>query len=489
MATMAGVKGQPVVMKAGPESRAVDRDMMLNAHYLGALEGLDIWLTRSDDGVKGFADECDWHLVKLTDGLSPMERVELPSSRRCQLLGAVGFDGNAKGIHKASLLLVDSSAWGRTSILSAKVSLDTLRLEGGHLDAVDVYTYDRKDNCRVWCAVSPNEKYIGVLTIVQYVKSREYLAVAKVFDENLNLLWKKEYAVGVTNGIYLDDAGVMYTLGVKHTTDGEYFVINVMNSAGADTYGVSVQSDPVHDVRIVNVLDNHVLCAGLFTEPLADPEEALTSGLVTMSFDIDSMQVAGFSMRYFQNEDKNIMQNKNTRKIQYDHSMSMVAWQGSLRMPYGAVVAVGHHRMIHYTNSNGTVEDFWYAQGLHLLAFDTVGTVKWTRNIRRNDMTDIADGMIDLHLFSEGDKVCILKNEDSSEPVEYNIAKAAHEYEVGEKSNLVLYTLASDGTVTKDIIEKETKHALTNVGRRKDGTLLLLSVRGNKCRMMELKDR
>lgn len=489
LAMMGGARGQDSVMRLGPESGDVDRDMLLNAHYLGPLEGLDIWLTRSDEGVKGFVNQRDWHLVKLTEELFPMERVELPHSQRCKILGAVGSKRNEDGIHKASVLLVDSSAWGRTSILRARLSLDTLRLEGGRLDTVDYYTYDRDDRCQVWCAVSPNEKFIGVLTIVQYMKSWEYMSVAKVFDENFNLVWKKDFAVGATNGIYLDDNGVMYTLGAERVTDGMRFVMSVMNSAGADTYGMKIHCDPVHDFRIVNVVDNHVLCAGLFTVPTAYADEDLTSGLVTMSFDVDSMQVEGFSMRYFQNEDMNIMLNKNTKKIQYDHNMSMVAWQGSLRMPYGAVVAVGHHHMLHYTNSNGTVEDSWYAQGLHLLAFDTTGIVKWARNIRRNDVTYIADGLLDLHLFAEGDKICILRNEDRKEPEEYNITKEAREYEVGDKSNLVLYTISPEGDVAKKILEKETKHVLANVGRRKDGTLLLLTVRGNKCRMVELKDR
>ena len=83
----------------GEESKKVEADMMMNALYLGSLEGLDMWLTKSDEGVKGLANKRDWHVVKLTEGLFPMERVDLPETPRCQVLGAVGAESDASGIH------------------------------------------------------------------------------------------------------------------------------------------------------------------------------------------------------------------------------------------------------------------------------------------------------------------------------------------------------------------------------------------------------
>lgn len=486
-ATVAGIRGQDNGFWMGPESHDLEADMMVNAHYLGALEGLDVWLTRSDKGVKGFANKRDWHVVKFTEEMLPMERVELPWSQHCKVLGAVGAEKNINGIHRASVLMVDSSVMGKTAILRARLSLDMMRLEGGKLDTVDTYVFGRKDLCRVWGAVSPNGKYVGVLTIVQYMESHEYMAVAKVFDENLKQVWVKDFAVGATNGIYLDDDGTMYTLGSERAKNGSRFVMSVMNKAGANTFGVLMECDPVHDVGIVNVTEGNVLCTGLFTLVTAEPGMDLTSGVVTMSFNVDSTQMEGFSMRFFQNEDMNIMLNKKTKKIQTERDMSMVAPLGSLRMPYGAVMVVGHHHALHRTNPNGTRDDSWYAVGLHLVAFNANGTLKWVRNIRRNDMTDLADEWLNLHLFAVGDKVCLLKNESIKEPQEYIIADEIREYEVGDKSNLVMYTITAEGNVKKTILEQETKHALANIGHRDDGSLLLLSARGSKCRMAKLK--
>lgn len=470
----------------GEESKKVEADMMINAHYLGSLEGLDIWLTRSADGVKGLANKRDWHVVKFGDVLVPMECADLPETQNCKVLGALGCQQNASGIHKASVMLVDSSAKGRTTLLRARLSTDTLRLMEG-MDTVDSYTYGRKDRSRVWSAVSPNGRYLAVLTIVQYMERKDYISVTKVFDENLNVVWAKDYGVGVMEDIYVDDEGTVYTLGTERTSNGERFLSNVMNQSSANSYRLDVQCDPVHDLRIANVIGKKLLCMGLVTMTTADPDENLTSGVVTMVMDVDSGAMASFKMRFFQNEDKNILLNKNTKKVQRDQDMPMIAPLGSIRMPYGAVAAVGHRHHLRYVNANGTVTNSYYGQGIHLVAFDTIGTVKWVRNLRRNDKNEMTDELIDLKMFAVDDKAYVMKNEDCDEPAEYIITEEADEYEVGDKSNLVLYEIGAEGDVTKSILEKATKHTLASFGQRMDGSWVLLSFRGNKCRMAVMK--
>lgn len=484
---LAGARGQEGVMRVGSESQDVDRDMLLNAHYLGTVEGQDLWLTRSEAGVKGLAQKRDWHVVRLTEGLLPMERLELRGTSNCQVLGVVGARSDERARH-VSALLVDSSARGRVTILRARIGVEMTRMDAG-VDTMDLYTYDYRDISKVWGALSPNGKYLGVLTIVQYVEQGEYLSIAKMFDENLNLVWEKDFGVGATEGIYVDDAGRMFTLGVERAKDGVRFVMSEMDKEGADTYGMNMDCDPVHDVKIVNVQGDNVLCAGLFTASMADPEDLPTTGVVTLMFNVKTVQMSGFSMRIFQNEDVNVMKNKNTKKIQLDHEVPMVSVLGSVEMPWGAVVAVGHRHMVHRSNPNGTTEDWWYGRGIHLVALDNSGKMRWVRNIRRNDRTDIGGGMLKTHLFAEGGKVCLLKNEDRREPEEYTVTEEAREYEVGESSNLVLYTVSERGEVKKRIMERETKHALANMCRKKDGSLLLLTAKGNKCRRAEMKMR
>jgi glycosyltransferase involved in cell wall biosynthesis len=97
------VQGQKELSLIGEDSKKVEADMMMNARYLGSLEGLDIWLTKSDEGVKGLANKRDWHVVKFGDELVPMERADLPPY--LLYVGSVNSRKNLLGVVKAMELM------------------------------------------------------------------------------------------------------------------------------------------------------------------------------------------------------------------------------------------------------------------------------------------------------------------------------------------------------------------------------------------------
>ena len=481
---LVGARGQnKELTKIGAESKKVNPDMLLNAQYLGALDGVDMWLTKSEDGVKGLANKRDWHVVKLSDALIPIERADLPKTHQCELLGAACYQQNAL------VLLVDSSASGRTTIFGARVSTDSLRLAEGRLDTVDHYTYGRKDRCKVWSAVSPNGRYFAVLTRVLH-KAKDTVYVTKVLDENLNEVWSKDFNFGYPEVVYVDDNGKVYAMETERIQDGMTFKMTLIDRSGADSYSNEKKCDPVQDLQIVNVIGKKVLCTGLYKSAAAKPKEDVTSGVVTMVFDVDSMSLTKFNIRPYENDDKNIILNEHTiRDQQRVRDLPMMTPLGSLRMPYGALLAVGHHHSLRYVNANGSVTNTFNGMGVILLAIDMNGNVKWVRHIRRNDISGLSDATIALHMFADGETAYVVKNETPKAPALYDIAKKAREYEVGDKSNLVLYGISASGEVTKSILEKNTKQVMANIGSRKDGSCAVLTFRGSKCRMAVLETK
>ncbi len=179
--------------------------------------------------------------------------------------------------------------------------------------------------------------------------------------------------------------------------------------------------------------------------------------------------------------------NKKTKKVQKEKVMPMVVPLAYAATPYGAVLAVGHRHVLRYKNANGTISTTYFTQGIHLVAIDDNANVKWVRNLRRNDIEKDEDGMLYMALFAENDTVCLVKSECAKYPADYNIAKEAKEYEMGDKGNLVLYRVAEDGEVRKDILEQKTKHMLVSAAKSEDGSVLLLTLKGRKSRLVELK--
>lgn len=478
-----------ITLKKGEESKKTDREMVANGYYLATMEGVDYWLTQSSEGAKGFEEDKDWQVVRLDENLFPMERRELKKTDHCRILAVVTSE------KWASSLLVDSSRRNMTTILKASVSMDSLELKGGKVDTVTTFKYAKKDHCHVWGTVSANGEFVATLSVVEYKEKKQYIAVATMYDAELEELWSREYAVGTVDAIYVTDDGVLLTLGVNgdHKKNRsaeaaeEKMTINVIDQKGGDTYGVTMQCDPLKDFSIVNVVDNKMICTGLFTPAEEDEEDNLRGGVVAMSFSLDSLSISGFTMRFFQNEDMNILKNEKTKKIQKVRVLPDVVPLCNVRTDDGVVMIVSHSPVEKKVNANGTEEGVYSTVGIHMVAFDASTKVKWVRNLRCNDVQEENNDLLFPAVFSLDAGLCVVKNENRKEPEEYIISKEAREYEVGDKGNLVLYRLDEKGEVSKWILEKNTRHSVASAAVKEDGSVLLMTVGGGKTRKVEMK--
>ena len=58
---------------------------------------------------------------------------------------------------------------------------------------------------------------------------------------------------------------------------------------------------------------------------------------------------------------------------------------------------------------------------------------------------------------------------------------------MGDKNNLVLYALNEEGNVKKTVLEQKTKHAVVSAAKRGNNEMVMLTLDGNKSRMVEMK--
>lgn len=466
----------------GSESNLTDKDMVLNGRYVGTVDDCDLWITLSDKGTRNFKDKDNWQLVKENRELEPVARVELLKTEDRELL-ATTMNGN-----KLSVLFSDKQSKRRTTLFKGVVDLDSMRVDNDWLDTVKDMQYSRKEECLVWADVSPNGQYVGLVTIVLNKDTREYTAEVKMFDAEMNELWSKEYSMGSTQDVYVTDNGRLVTLACERADGEQKFVFNLIDKKSAETFEVGVQCDPVKVMRIIKVTDSKVLCGGIYRPWGSDPDDHLIGGMVSLSFSLDSMTISGFNMRPFQNEDVNILLNRKTKKVQKKQEVPMVELMNFTATPYGGVIALGHRHALRYTNANGTSEYSLQAQGLHLVSINDNGEIQWVRNIRRNDVAEEGDELMHFALFNHNNEVCLVKSESPKYPAYYDISDEAAEYEMGDdKGNLVIYRIQEDGEISKTVLEKKTKYPLGASALRRDGSLILLTLKGKKSRMVELR--
>ena len=466
------VQAQPVLAKYA-ESKKMDPVFLETAKYVGEYEGLTCWV---GEGRKGHKE------VLLVDhNLEIMRGTNIEAPAESELLAASMGEGHV------ALMVADRSRKRQTLLYTALVDLKTMYNEG--LTLRDSLGYGRKDRCMLWAAVSPNGRYVATISIVQYIESKQYSTRVRLMDARMNDKWAKEFALGSMSEMCVADDGTIVTLGYESLGEETSFIFNVLDSVKSDTYEMTIKCDPIREMHLAGVVNHHAMALGTFRQGGTTEDDDICGGLAMVSFDIRGGEVGGFAMRPFQNEDINILTNRHTKKVQKDYTLDLISTCGVATTEYGAVIAVGRNYIRTVTEANGTLTDHFNRVGIHIVAVDTTCHMRWTRNIRRNDTQKDYEDLLGIGLLSHGDRVLLFKSESPKLPPTYDIARECKEYEIGDKSNIVFYSIDPEGEVQKTIVEQKTKQTLFRTERHPDGTLMLLSQHGKRSRQADLKLR
>lgn len=471
-----GVQAQQrIEVQKNLESRKLDDAFVREANYVGQYNGLYCFV--------GKEEKERMKLVMVDHNMEPLRIMELPeSSVNCKLIAA-SINGN-----RAGMLLVDNDERSRALVYTACFDLDSLRpADGGRgLTMTDSMAFGRKDRCMVWGATSPNGMYNAIVVIVEFTERKQYSAHAVLYDSQMKEVWHYDYAMGSMNDLAVTDDGTIVTLGYEPEGEETHFVFNIMDAKKGDTYDAIIKCDPIREMRLAGVQRSHIMGVGLFNTASYKSAD-MCGGVVGLSFDRDSAILTGFTMRPFQNEDINVLVNKPTKKIQRDQEVELASVVGSAMTSYGAVVAVGRNFIRENIEDNGSVTHWYHRTGLHLVAIDTLGHVRWVRNLRRNDLQKNDDYLLNVSMLQNYGRTYIIKSEHRKYPAIYDIAKEAKEYTTGSKSNLVVYSIGSEGDVEKYVVDQKTPYGFVRGLVRPDGVMALFTQKGSRLRMVEVK--
>lgn len=454
-------QGQFAISK-GQESRDMDHERLSAATYIGTYDDQTLWVSATRRG---------WGLESANADMDRVLAVEVHYPHT-ELLAATHADDTV------TLLLADRSESKRTDVALARHYADgTLRV-----DTVVTFAHAKKDRCLLWGAVSPSGNHIGLCAVVEYTERQAYSAVMYLFTAGGDLVFRREFALGTMDQLAVTDDGRMATLGMEQEGNVLHLIFNYADINHAETAEATVKCEQPRDMRIVNVVGNHLVAIGTVEGSGFRGAELYCGGDLALSYNLDSAKLEGFSIRPFMNEDINIFYNKPTKKVQRDPLAEHVTPLTTVAMPYGGVMATGRNFEKLSTADNGTEEHSFSRVGIHLVAVDTNGSFLWVRNLRRNDFQKGDAELLTLGLAAMGDTLLAIKSEHRKYPASYEIGKAAKQLKMGDKSNLVLYTVTADGTVEKNILEAKTKHSFLRLTPQCD----IITVRGSRLRDIKL---
>ena len=471
LAALAGSAAAQPALEKGMDSKRFTTEELNKVRYVGAVDRNSCWITEGKKHVKQVA-------VLNVDLESPVT-VVLPGSGDMDVLAA-SIEGR-----QVAVMLADQSEKKRTVVYRAEVDLDTRSVRS--YDTLLGFGYDRKDKCMVWGATSPDGRYNALVGILQYHDSERYQSMVVLYDGNMNSIWNKEFALGSMHDLMVTNEGRIVTFGREEYEGEVRFVFNTLDADRAASYAATVKCDPVEDIHLVSVVGPYAVAAGTFHPGDVRKADQFTAGVMTLSFHLDSSTHSGITMRPFQNEDINMFLNRKTKKIQKEQYCDHIVNLGTTPTAFGGVIALGRRVLVETTSQNGVVKRAGRTTGVHLAAVDTLGRVRWVRNLRRNAVQKEGDEMLGLGVSYVDGKVCVVMTEHPKSPMVYDIADDAHETSVGSAGNVVLYTISNTGDTQKLLLERKVKQAVfRQVAGRNDG-LLFFSGNGKKCRLAELK--
>ncbi|MBR4229301.1 MAG: hypothetical protein IKR83_01160 [Bacteroidales bacterium] len=454
--------GAQFVIDKGGENRHIDIDWMLDARYVGQMQDQTVWVCQARNG---------WQIIGADHQMEPVRKHGLKTGADELLAATMAGD-------TVTMVLADRHSNRRTDVLLARCTA----AGEWRVDTLATYAHEKKDRCLMWGAVSPSGNYIGLCSIVEYTDIKQYSAYISLLTSSGMRAYRQEYPLGTMDQMYVTDDGRIATLGTEQEGKTLHVIINYSDRDHIETNEALVTCEPPRELRIVNVAGSRLLAIGTVSGSGFRGAEELCGGDIAFAFDLDSAKLIGFNIRPFHNEDVNIFYNKPTKKIQHELFCEHATPLGFAAMPYGGVMVTGRNYEKITLADNGTEEHSFARVGLHVVAVDLDGNFAWVRNLRRNDMQKKNPVLLNIGLMPMGDTICVIKSENRKFPLGYEIGKEAKLLKMGDKNNLVVYSISAEGEVHKDILEAKSKHSLLKVTGNGD----ILTVHSSRLRHIKL---
>ena len=471
-AAAVGVAVAQPVFSRGYENRSYTVQQFQNGICAGEFDDpLTAWVLEGKRQAK--------QVVLLDRHLEPHNAISLPNSDEMTVLAASIVDRSRIGV-----LLADNSQKRSTTVLACEVNIEAQAVSP--YDTVVKMDYDRKDVCLVKAASSPDGRKMGVVAIVLLADGKGQNTYAAMYDNRVQKLWGKTVTLGTMQDVMVTDDGRLVTFGYEPAGEETKFLFNVLDAERVSSFDAMVKCDPVKEMHMANVIGDYAVALGTYQPADRRNADKLTAGVVGLSFNLAEAKVAGFTMRSFQNEDVDIFLNAKTKKIQKDLMCERIAVQSYAPVSYGGVMAVGRTQRVETTKTGSAPVVQTQQFGLHLVAVDTEGRVRWARNFRRNDTQKKGDEPMQIGMVETDGKLCLICSENAKAPAIYDIANPAKLYTVGGKGNLSLYTIDPQGEVEKFVLEKKGKHSMLRADLRQDGKMIILATTGKFTRAAEM---
>ncbi len=317
---------------------------------------------------------------------------------------------------------------------------------------------DKKDKCYFFIKSSQDKSWISMIHIIVKENENEFYSTVSLYDEAIEKIWTKSYAIGTLDDIFITNDAEIVTVG-RYTDKKKpetTLVFHVISEDDENNYTEDVEVDNMQSASILNVVNGKIICAGL----LNTPNKKDACGYYAFSFNTTKRELENFDSKHLSSLEHACLLNTKVSKSSSSKEVSFMSFYGNCATDNGGVIAF--HRK-YYIVGNKYVS--FQSEGILTFSVDTTGTIVWNTGIRKANMESQMMEHLGTGMFHRNGKTYFLFNEHikntnsltGNDPIKWlQIAPM-----LSDDASLVLVSLDNEGNLKKEILDKETKKYLT----------------------------
>lgn len=471
-----GIQAQQLQLDTVGTSKSFSSELAGNCQYMGTVDTVSYFASREArmfnmSPIQIIATDAHYRTLKT---------MSIDGTKNFNILYANISNG------EAVLLMRDGSEKKSEAVYRVSVRLDSMTIADS-LKQMYRINLNNKGRIIMLSAVSPNGKYVGVVSAATQKNGTINTGEAMMYNESARPMWKKGINLRNLTSVSVTDDGTLITLGSHIVGQTDSMDIHIVSTADKLDYPAVLVFDSCTPVKtqLIGESNGVVLIGGFVRHPKVHAPGP--SGLFTAAFNPDEQQLTRPATYRFSNSDFCCINNTTKYK---DKKKKATEGQQRLRIEdkipttYGAAILLqGLYNVT--TEENGQTTVIYHKQGSLLFGVGTDGNIRWHCGIRTLSVNDDGGCFQHTPLLRNGDNVYFVQNEHHKTTA-YVPGQPIKALEEKTNSNLALYTITPTGEVSRQVILANTKWALGNSHPVEHGVLFQLDLKGNST-LMQLR--
>lgn len=275
-----------------------------------------------------------------------------------------------------------------------------------------------------------------------------------VLDNEMQLLWKRSAPIALSKCLWIGNDADVYMVCANSTSE-QLKIAQILND---DEYEYTVNTDnKVFSARILNVIDGCVVIGGVYLDKIGSKDKMEKVGVYGMSFDISKGRLVGQDYHPVTPQEDLVMQNEKLTSTPKGCLPGSVKEVACTPADFGGAMLLSDCYGVTSYMSGGGRTTTYYRAGMLAFAVNKNGEIIWSVPVRHFESSVDPDSYAS-YMFSKGDVVIFTNVEGPKSPLEYDIQHV--ERPAFLKSNMALYAIKKDGSVSKSVVFTKIKDSL-----------------------------